>query len=81
MSVYKDFNNMTAMPIIELNVNNEWEYWTINCSETEMWIQTNYETLILGIDDELHIDSHLETLYDNLVDQLLYYGNNINFEA
>jgi len=78
MSLLEEFNNMDKMPIIELKLNEEWDYFTINLEHSGiMWCFTNEDTIKMLIDADFSLDENLQSFYDLLIEHHLKNGYEI----
>jgi len=73
-----EFKNMDSLPIIEIEtLEDGWNYYTINISETSLWCQGVNNVISIDLDECFSLDEHLQYLYEYIIEDLLNNGFSI----
>ena len=69
-TLIEEFNNISKMPIFEIEYNNE--YFIYNIGATREGLETRGETMTLKVewDDCFSLDEHLQSLYELCLEEL-----------
>ena len=74
----EEFNAMDKMPIIELKLNGEWDYFDIHFKhDGTMWCYTNESNVTMIVDEDLSLDENLQAFYSLLIEHLINNGYEI----